>query len=141
MLGFEPPCQSPLHTDAAAHRLPLRDRGHRRYCGYVIAGIFNPLLADRYPFAFYFVAIVVAGWMGGLGPALVALVLGYLAADWFFLSSDGLLSIGVIHPTDWGGSAIYFAAGLSIVALAEAMRRAEAPPKPRRRSSTSSSRG
>ncbi len=34
------------------------------------------------------------------------------------------LIFDVIHPTDWGGSAIYFAAGLSIVALAEAMRRA-----------------
>ncbi len=90
-----------------------------------LRAIFNPLLADRYPFAFYFVAIVVAGWMGGLGPALVALVLGYLAADWFFLSSDGLLSFDAIYPTDWGGLAIYFAAGLSIVALTEAMRRAQ----------------
>ncbi len=90
----------------------------------LLRAMFGPLLEDRHPFPFYFVAIVVAGWVGGLGPALVALVLGYLAADWFFLSSDGLLRFHVLHPTDWGGLAIYLAAGLPIVALAEAMRRA-----------------
>src|SRR5688572_6650146 len=43
-------------------------------------------LGEAHPFPFFLGATAVAVWYGGLGPAIVALVMGYLAADWFFVS-------------------------------------------------------
>jgi PAS domain S-box-containing protein len=42
-------------------------------------------LGEAHPFPFFLGATAVAAWYAGLGPALLALVLGYLAADWFFM--------------------------------------------------------
>jgi PAS domain S-box-containing protein len=117
-------------SSAYTRHMPMPQRAAFPYVAAIAAvvaatalrALLNPLLEDRYPFAFYFVSIVVAGWIGGLWPALVALVLGYLAADWFFLH-DGLLRFDAAHPPDWGGLTIYLTAGLAIAALAEAMRR------------------
>jgi PAS domain S-box-containing protein len=88
-----------------------------------LRALFGPLVEDRHPFPFYLTAVVVAGWIGGWWPAIVALLLGYLAADWFFLQ-DGFLRFDAAHSPDWGGLSIYLMAGLAIAALAEAMRRA-----------------
>ena len=46
---------------------------------------FDKFLGDAHPFPFFLAAIAVAAWYGGFGPALLALTLGYLAADWFFI--------------------------------------------------------
>ena len=43
-------------------------------------------LGAEHPFPFFLAATAVAAWYGGLGPALLTLVLGYLAADWFFIA-------------------------------------------------------
>ncbi len=43
----------------------------------------NPVVGhDRLPFIFFFPAVVIASWYGGLGPGLLATVLGGVAADW-----------------------------------------------------------
>lgn len=46
----------------------------------------DKFLADAHPFPFFIAATAVAAWYGGIGPALVALTLGYLGADWFFIA-------------------------------------------------------
>src|SRR5688500_17816321 len=46
---------------------------------------FDKFLGDAHPFPFFLAATAVAAWFGGIGPALLALTLGYLAADWFFI--------------------------------------------------------
>jgi signal transduction histidine kinase len=45
----------------------------------------DPLLADHHPFTIYFAAVAVTAWYGGFAPALVATILSYLAADWYFV--------------------------------------------------------
>src|SRR5688572_17024381 len=60
---------------------------------------FDKFLANAHPFPFFLAAIVVAAWFGGLGPALLALVLGYFVADWFFIpprgNFTGITSLGL----------------------------------------------
>src|SRR2546421_4770995 len=43
----------------------------------------NPLLQDRVPFATFFVAIFVTIWYGGVGPSLLCLAPGAVAATFF----------------------------------------------------------
>jgi PAS domain S-box-containing protein len=47
----------------------------------------NPILGNHYVFFLFFVAIVFAAGYGGYGPAVLALVLSWLSADYLFLSS------------------------------------------------------
>jgi signal transduction histidine kinase/CheY-like chemotaxis protein len=46
----------------------------------------DPLVGDRQPFAFFYVSLVFTTWLGGLGPGLLALALGFLAGDYFFIA-------------------------------------------------------
>jgi len=45
----------------------------------------DPLLGDHQAFTIYFAAVAITAWYGGFAPALLATVLAYLAADWFFI--------------------------------------------------------
>ncbi len=45
----------------------------------------DPLLGNHQPFTIYFAAVAITAWYGGFTPALVATILAYLAADWFFI--------------------------------------------------------
>lgn len=51
---------------------------------------FDPWLGDdRFVFATYFAATLVVAWYGGLGPALLAVALGSLAAKYYFVPPRG----------------------------------------------------
>jgi signal transduction histidine kinase len=45
----------------------------------------DPLIGDRLPFLFFALAVAAVAWHGGLGPSLLALLLGLLACAYFFL--------------------------------------------------------
>jgi signal transduction histidine kinase len=45
----------------------------------------DPVLGEHHPFTIYFAAVAITAWYGGFAPALVATVLAYFAADWFFV--------------------------------------------------------
>jgi signal transduction histidine kinase len=45
----------------------------------------DPVLGEHHPFTIYFAAVAIAAWYGGFAPAVVATILAYLAADWFFV--------------------------------------------------------
>ena len=45
----------------------------------------DPILGEHHPFTIYFAAVAITAWYGGFAPALVATILAYLAADWFFV--------------------------------------------------------
>lgn len=56
-----------------------------------IAGrlMLGPVLGDKYLFALPFIAVLLTVWLGGLKPALLAMVLGGLGADYFLLEPRG----------------------------------------------------
>ncbi len=75
--------------------------GWRRYgvavAAIVIGGIARETLTPAVgptalPFIFFFPAVAMAAWYGGLGPGLFAALGSALAADWFFIDSETFLS-------------------------------------------------
>jgi signal transduction histidine kinase len=46
----------------------------------------DPVLGEHHPFTIYFAAVAITAWYGGFAPAVVATILAYLAADWFFVA-------------------------------------------------------
>lgn len=58
---------------------------------------FYPVVA-RIPMAFFFGAVALSAWYGGLGPGLLATVLGILAVEYFFIAPTH--SFGLGNPSD-----------------------------------------
>jgi PAS domain S-box-containing protein len=85
----------------------------------------DPLLESRAPFSTYFVAIMFAAWYGGIGPSLMVMVVGALAADYFFIEPRGSLYLynwvayDVEHEVALG---LYFLVGIVIALLSESLR-------------------
>src|SRR3954467_2531117 len=50
--------------------------------------LLQPAMADAAPLILFVLPIVLAGWYGGIGPALLATVLGTLAGTWLFLPAN-----------------------------------------------------
>src|ERR687898_2854233 len=73
--------------------LPMRRSALARYgvatlaVGVVVLAkvLLAPVLPEQSPFLLLAGAVVVGAWFGGLGPGVLATVLGALAADYFFL--------------------------------------------------------
>ena len=79
-----------------------------------------PVLGDRHPFSTFYVSVTAAAWWGGLGPTLFALVLGYLAGDWFFIPPHHAFS--ALNVANTG---TYFFAGLAIAFFTQMMHSAQ----------------
>ncbi len=79
-----------------------------------------PSLIHRQPFPTFYVSVVAAAWWGGLGPTLFALVLGYVAADWFFIPPQHTFS--GLNLTNAG---MYFFVGLAIAFFTHIMHLAQ----------------
>jgi K+-sensing histidine kinase KdpD len=45
----------------------------------------NPVLGNGQPFTFFFAAVALTSWYAGFWPSVLAIVLSYVAADWFFI--------------------------------------------------------
>ncbi|HVF90010.1 MAG TPA: PAS domain S-box protein, partial [Blastocatellia bacterium] len=82
-----------------------------------------PLIgAERVPFITYFLAVVVAAWYGGLGPALLVVISGSLLAAYFFIPPEN--TIFVTELGDILSLAIYIVVGTLIAMLNNALHRA-----------------
>ncbi len=62
----------------------------------------GPLLGDHYPLGTFYAAVAVIGWFWGVGPAVVAAILGYLVGDYLFLSPQGSHRPFVLELTVYG---------------------------------------
>lgn len=51
----------------------------------VARALLDPLVGERLPFAFFFIAVLAAAFLGGTGPALVAAVAGFFIANSLFV--------------------------------------------------------
>ena len=79
-----------------------------------------PILSDRQPFPTFYVSVTAVAWWGGLRPTLFALVLGYLAADWFFILPHNAFS-----TLNLANTGTYFFVGLAIAFFTQMMHSAE----------------
>ena len=80
----------------------------------------DPYLGERAPFIVYIVALTVTSRLGGAGPGLLALILGAMLADFFFIPPRFALG--------WGDGdrvlsmVLYLVTGLIIIVLAESQK-------------------
>ena len=92
--------------------------------GYAAAATFLTLAAgramDRNVFLFFFLAVVTAALVHGLGPGIVALVGTLVALDWFLFAPAGP---GIDLATEVIRLAVYAAIGVVVIALCEWLRR------------------
>jgi two-component system CheB/CheR fusion protein len=82
--------------------------------------LLSPILHDLHPFSTFYASVAAAAWWGGLGPTLFALVLGYLAGDWFFVFPNHEFS-----PLNLAHTGTYFFAGLAIAFFTQMMHSAQ----------------
>jgi PAS domain S-box-containing protein len=79
----------------------------------------NPLLGDQIPFVTFFLAVAVAGWVAGLGPSLLAVLLSVALAWYFFVPSRGASGATL---SDIGGLGLFAAVALGIAGVTSALR-------------------
>lgn len=82
----------------------------------------DPVLGDQLPYATYFLAVMFAAWHGGIGPALLSIVLGSLLANYLFLSPR--YSFAIAGVANQLGMAAYFVVAFITAALSISMRTA-----------------
>jgi signal transduction histidine kinase len=84
--------------------------------------VLDPWLGNAVPFAAVYGAVAIAVWFGGLGPAVLAMILGYALINVRYTSPYGELSI--TGPADAISLALFALSCALIIVLGEAMRRA-----------------
>ncbi|MDC4227139.1 MAG: DUF4118 domain-containing protein, partial [Candidatus Manganitrophus sp.] len=50
--------------------------------------LLDPILGKGTPFLFFFGAVMLSAWHGGLGPGVLATLLGAVLANFFFITPD-----------------------------------------------------
>jgi PAS domain S-box-containing protein len=75
--------------------------------------LLEPALHDKLPYSFFYAAIVLTAWNAGVWESLVAVALGWLAAEWFFVEPRG--SLFSTRPEALLGDGLYIFTGLAIV--------------------------
>ena len=86
-------------------------------CTLAIRLALDPMLADRAPYMFFFLTILVVKRLWGRGPGLLATLLGGIAA-WYFLL-EPRFSFGIADRVDALNLIAYFAVGAGISFLGE----------------------
>ena len=94
------------------------------FASVVVAGmirwLLDPVLGEQLPYPTFFVAVIVAAWIGGLRPALFATGLGFFVSWYCFIPPRFSLS-GTSGP-HFLGLAMYLMVSFAIAAFGEAMR-------------------
>ena len=85
----------------------------------------RPLVGSEHPYSFFYVAVMVTAWYGGLRRALLALTLGALSANYFFLPPA--YSLTVAGTANQIGLALYLLVALVGTLLIEALRQQPRP--------------
>jgi PAS domain S-box-containing protein len=84
--------------------------------------LLDPMLGNHFPFATLFFAVLLTAWYGGFGPALVAVLIGALAADYFLIPLRG--SFRVEGRDQLLGIVLYLTVGFGIAMLGGVMQAA-----------------
>jgi PAS domain S-box-containing protein len=84
----------------------------------------DPMLGDRLALVTMYGAIALAVWAGGLGPGILAMLLGYIACDFLFMPPRHALQL--IDPHTLPGLLGYLLSSGIIIGFGENLRRAQA---------------
>src|ERR1700704_2273375 len=68
----------------------------------------DPFLDEEVPYITFFATVIFAAWYGGPGPAIVAILLSYIAADWFFISPRYSLALSTITTKHLISASLFF---------------------------------
>lgn len=79
----------------------------------------DPILGEEYPYITFMFAIILTAWYGGVKPSMVALVLGFMSAAYFFKYPRG--SVEVYGLDDQVGMVLYITVGFSSILFSESM--------------------
>jgi PAS domain S-box-containing protein len=88
-----------------------------------VRGLLDPLLGEHHPFVLFLAAAFLSAWFCGWEAGALALALGLLAADFFFIHPRG--SLGRLPAEQQVGVLLYGAVGGVNVLLIEALRRTQ----------------
>src|SRR5262245_37704840 len=88
----------------------------------VLRWLLDPLLGDHFPLITLFAVVVLVAWYAGRGPALLALLVGAVAGDYFFFHPRYSFTIGQVE--DQPGLALYGVLGIASIGLFESLRNA-----------------
>jgi len=75
----------------------------------------------------FLIPVIISGYIGGLGPALVSTVLGVLCADYFL--TPPFYSLQIVHPVDYIRLGTVLVVGVLISVMSESLHRATGPPQ------------
>jgi PAS domain S-box-containing protein len=84
--------------------------------------LIDPWLGEHLPLVTLFAAVAATVWFGGPGPAMLAVVIGYLACDYLFIEPRGLF--GVFNMRSLVGIAAYLLTCALIIGFGVALRAA-----------------
>lgn len=84
--------------------------------------LIDPIVGEMHPFVTYIFAIIFCAWYCGLGPAILSMFLGFLAAAYFFANPRG--SVAVYGADLQVGLVLYIVLSISSIVFSELMHRA-----------------
>jgi len=84
----------------------------------LVRAALDPSLQNELPFAVFFAGIAAAAWFGGLGPSVVSAVLGFVAAELFFVDNQGIGWIA--SPVAIAVAVSYFLVAATIIMIGDA---------------------
>ena len=90
----------------------------------VLRFVLHPVLGQSVPYLQFFPAIMLAAWIGGLGPGLLATALSTALAEYFFL--EPVRSLRIDSTADLVSLPLFAGIGVTIAILIESLRRSEA---------------
>ncbi|TWT39351.1 ATP-binding response regulator [Blastopirellula retiformator] len=82
--------------------------------------LLHPILEDRLPFGVFYLSVIISAWLGGTASAVVAMVLGMVAAAHFIIPPQSSLLIA--EPADWVSLLIYAIVGAVTIVTFEKTR-------------------
>src|SRR5262245_44217007 len=88
----------------------------------VLRWLLDPLLGDHFPLITLFAVVVFVAWYAGRGPALLSLIVGAVAGDYFFFHPRYSFTIGQSEAQT--GLALYGVLGIASIGLVESLRNA-----------------
>ncbi len=93
----------------------------------VVAGLvraaLDPLLGNLQVFELFLAPVLLMGWWGHTGPAILAAVSGMLVADWFFCPPRGQLLFD--NPQEIAAAGVYLLISAVLIAVTRQMRMAQ----------------